>query len=407
MPPRPFETPSTYGYRSVLGSLGVLLAAAGCGAGGRAGAPAGDGAADAIRAGGATGGGAGTGGAGGVTAQDGGGGGGRGTPAPADGGAGTSGQDGSANDAAADAGGVAAPVGPSGGVCVPGASYGNPLPVNRTATLVRGGYANQLEGPVWVAAQRALYFCEGGASVTTGRINKYTPADNMFSVFVDNVGVGGLAVDAQGMLVAGCHDTQRLSRFDPVTGQRTDVPGGSMYLGRPFNQVNDVVVRADGNMYFSDPTYQLAGRPGQGVMAFYRLSPAGEVSRILTSMDPNGVALSPDGAWLYLATSGGPRLQRFALAADGSVVGAGTMWTDPFSDGMAVDCAGNLYLSDAGQTNQIRVVSPTDQPLGSIVGLGGGFVTNSAFGGDDHKTLYITTSQAVYQIQLNVPGFPN
>jgi gluconolactonase len=180
-----------------------------------------------------------------------------------------------------------------------------------------------------------------------------------------------------------------------------------MYMGRPFNQVNDVVVRSDGNMYFSDPTYQLAGRPGQGVMAFYRMSPAGEVTRILTSMDPNGVALSPDGAWLYLATTGGPRLQRFALASDGSVMGAGTTWTDPFSDGMAVDCAGNLYLSDAGQTNQIRVVSPTDQPLGSIIGLGGGFVTNSAFGGDDHKTLYITTSQAVYQIQLNVPGFPN
>jgi gluconolactonase len=291
---------------------------------------------------------------------------------------------------------------------VPGASYGNPLPQNRTATLVRGGFANQLEGPVWVAAQRALFFTEGdGTNVTTGRIQKYTPADGMFTVFVDNVGVGGLAVDTQGMLVGACHDKQALSRFDPVTGQRTEVPNGSTYMGRPFNQVNDVVVRTDGNMYFSDPTYQLGGRPGQDVMAFYRLSPAGVVSRILTSINPNGVALSPDGAWLYLATTDGPPLQRFALASDGSVMGAGTTWTDPFSDGMAVDCAGNLYLSDAGVTNQIRVVSPTDQALGSIIGLGGGFVTNSAFGGDDHRTLYITTSVGLYQIVLNVPGFPN
>jgi gluconolactonase len=286
--------------------------------------------------------------------------------------------------------------------------YGSPLPQVRTATLVRGGFSGELEGPVWVASQKALYFCQAGGSVTTGSIQKYTPADNTFVTFVDNVGVGGLALDPQGMLVAASHDKQRLSRFDPITGARTDVTGGSMYMGKPFNQVNDVVVRSDGNMYFSDPTYQLAGRMGQGVMAFYRLSPAGVVTRIVTADNANGVALSPDGSWLYLATTdNGPPLQRFAVASDGSVAATGTSWTDPTSDGMAVDCAGNLYLSDAGQTNQIRVISPTDQPIGSITGLGGGYVTNSAFGGDNRTTLYITTSQAIYQIALNIPGFPN
>jgi len=213
-------------------------------------------------------------------------------------------------------------------------------------------------------------------------------------------------MDPQGMLVAASHDLQRLTRFDPVTGARTDVAGGSMYLGRPFNQVNDVVVRSDGNMYFSDPTYQLAGRPGQDAMAFYRLSPppASVATRIVVAMNANGVALSPDGRWLYLATTGGPPLQRFAVGDDGSVALTGTTWNFPQSDGMAVDCAGNLYLSD---TNQVRVVSPDGQSIGSITGLTSGFVTNSAFGGDDRKTLYITTSVAVYRIGLNVPGFPN
>jgi gluconolactonase len=74
------------------------------------------------------------------------------------------------------------------------------------------------------------------------------------------------------------------------------------------------------------------------------------------------------------------------------------------SDGMAVDCAGNLYLAGSGQIN---VISPSAQALGSIVGLTAGSVTNSAFGGEDRKTLYVTTSEAVYQIKLNVPGFPN
>jgi gluconolactonase len=293
--------------------------------------------------------------------------------------------------------------GPAGGACPVGGSNGNPLPQNATATLIRGGFS-ELEGPVWVAAQRALYFCEMGATPTTGSIHKYTPADGNFSTFVNNVGVSGLAMDAQGLLVAAAYDQRRLSRFDPVTGQRTDVPGGSTYLGKPFNEVNDVVVRADGNMYFSDPNYGQNGRPGQDVMAFYRLSPAGVVTRIEAAMFPNGIALSPDGAWLYLATTGGGPMRRYALADDGSVTGAGTTWTDPTSDGMAVDCGGNLYLTDG---IRIRVVSPTDQPLGTIAGLGAGYVTNSAFGGDDRKTLYITTGDALYQIRLNLAGFPN
>jgi gluconolactonase len=115
------------------------------------------------------------------------------------------------------------------------------------------------------------------------------------------------------------------------------------------------------------------------------------------------VALSPDGASLYLATTGGGPLQRFALAADGSPMGAGATFISSNSDGMAVDCAGNLYLAAGG----LKVFSATGQSLGSVGGLSSGFTTNSAFGGDDRQTLFITNSTALYQIKLNVPGFPN
>jgi gluconolactonase len=71
---------------------------------------------------------------------------------------------------------------------------------------------------------------------------------------------------------------------------------------------------------------------------------------------------------------------------------------------MAVDCAGNVYFTHAGL---VKVVSPNDEPLGSIDGLGTSYVTNAAFGGEDRKTLYITTGVALYEIALNVPGFPN
>ncbi|HEY0705745.1 MAG TPA: SMP-30/gluconolactonase/LRE family protein [Polyangia bacterium] len=321
---------------------------------------------------------------------------------------GQSGQGGSPPSNGADTGTGAQPasLNPAGFRCPsPAGMTGNPLPAMRTATLIRDRFA-PLEGPVWVESQKALYFCEAGSSVTTGRIHKYTPADNRFVVFAEGVGVGGLALDPEGKLIAAAHDKQRLSRFDPANGQRSDVAGGSAFMGRPFNQVNDVVVRSDGNMYFSDPTYQQGGRIGQGVMAFYRLSPTGMVSRIAIARNPNGVALSPDGMTLYLASTEGPALIRFALGTDGTPMQA-TFWRDRTSDGLAVDCAGNLYLSESANGGQIRVISPTDMPLGSITGLGSGYVTNSAFGGEDRKTLFITTNTALYKITLNLPGFPN
>jgi gluconolactonase len=268
--------------------------------------------------------------------------------------------------------------------------------------LIRAGF-RELEGPVWVASQHALYFCEAGQTPAAGRIHKYTPADGKIVPFLEGIGVGGLAIDVDGKLVAATYDKLRLSRIDPVTGARSDVAGSAAYMGKPFNEVNDVVVRADGNMYFSDPSYG-AGAGNQDAAAFYRLSPAGVVSRIAAAKDANGVALSPDGAWLYLGTTGGPAVQRFALAADGSPTGPGTTWKDPGSDGMAVDCAGNVYFTNAGQ---VKVVSPNDEPLGAIDGLGTSYVTNAAFGGEDRKTLFITTGAALYQITLEVPGFPN
>src|SRR4029453_15641150 len=122
-----------------------------------------------------------------------------------------------------------------------------------------------------------------GGTLTNGRLQKYTPADGKITVFADNVGVGGRALHPQGGVGAAAPDQRPLSPFDPATGQRTDVEGGAMYLGKPFNQVNDVVVRSDGNMYFSDPTYALGGRQGQGGMGFSRLSPDGIASRIVVA----------------------------------------------------------------------------------------------------------------------------
>lgn len=290
-----------------------------------------------------------------------------------------------------------AALGPAGAACPPGMTWGAPLPADLTVTMVRGGFG-VTEGPVWMAAQKALYFSEfEGAN----RIHKYTPADGKFVVFADNVGVNGLTMDDKGMILAASQDMQRVTRFDPVTAARTQLPGADRYMGKTFNAVNDVIARADGNIYFSDPTFMQNNRPGQGVTAVYRLW-NGEVTRLATGKQPNALHISLDGKWLYVTSSGGDPVRRFALNPDGSAGAEGTPIAVP-SESLALDCAGNLYLSSDGK---IRVYTAEGQTIGTFANITAG-ITNLAFGDEDGRTLYITARAALYKIRLNVPGLPN
>jgi gluconolactonase len=290
-----------------------------------------------------------------------------------------------------------ASLGPAGAACPAGAAYGNPLPADLTVTMVRGGFG-VTEGPVWLAAQKALYFAEFEGH---NRIHKYTPADGTFVVFADNVGVNGLTMDDHGMILAASQDMQRVTRFDPVTGARTQLSGADRYMGKPFNAVNDVIARADGNIYFSDPTFMQNNRPGQGVTAVYRLR-NGEVTRVATGKQPNALHISLDGQWLYITSSGGEPVRRFPLDPDGSTGAEGPPIAVP-SESLALDCAGNLYLSSDGK---IRVYTAEGKPIGTFANITAG-ITNLAFGDEDMRTLYITARAALYRIRLEVPGLGN
>ena len=103
-------------------------------------------------------------------------------------------------------------------------------------------------------------------------------------------------------------------------------------------------------MYFTDPTFLNQGRPGQGTTAYYHLSVAGQVTRIGSGPQPNSLGISPDGKWLYVTSSGdgNARVWRHPLNADGTV-GERTEFLNVRSESLAIDCAGNLYLSAAGR----------------------------------------------------------
>lgn len=297
----------------------------------------------------------------------------------------------------------------------PSGPFGEPLAPNpvvqRLFTLDDNGFFN-FEGPVWTGS--ALYFSEisGGNNPPPARINRYVPGAVDFERgVVENSGSNGMALDAAGNLIAATHDVGAISTFQLPGGARGTF-GAQTFMGQRFNSPNDLVLRGDGNLYFTDPSFQAPGNP-QGATRVYRIDPTGAASIVDGSLgNPNGITLSPDGSTLYVASSQG--LRRYALAADGTP-GAGV--TLPLeqglqeADGMAIDCAGNIYTTEHGQ-RRVRVFDPEGNQLASFGGQGtfANGVTNLAFGGPNRTTLFITTlvqnGGGVYSVEANIPGLP-
>ena len=263
-----------------------------------------------------------------------------------------------------------------------------------------------VEGPVWVGD--SLYFTEigSGNNPPPARILKVTGA-GVVSVALDNAGANGLLVDPTGALLGGNHKDGAITRFTFPTLAATPVIAS--FGGQRFNSPNDLTLRADGNLYFSDPDYQAPAPRPQSATRLYRLAPGATTATVIDASrnQPNGVTLSPDGNTLYLTAADG--LYRYPVAVDGAV-GTGTKIVPSIGsgDGMAVDCAGNLYV--AGNATVV-VVAPSGVVLGTINVPGVQATTNAAFGGADHKTLYITalgsgTQSGLFTVTMNVPGYP-
>jgi gluconolactonase len=307
--------------------------------------------------------------------------------------------------------------GRAGAELCPAGPFGSPLPANPQVTkLFSVGENNffNFEGPVWVG--NALFFSEisGGSPPPPANINRFVPPNGMLERgVIDNTGSNGLGVDAQGNLIAATHDIGAISSFQVPSGARGQV-GAQTFNGARFNSPNDLVQRLDGNVYFTDPSFQAPGAPQGGQTRVYRISPEGEASVVdATIGNPNGITLSPDGNTLYV--TGGGRLVRYALAADGTPgAGQDIVLSDGLQtpDGMGVDCAGNIYTTEHDR-RIIRVIAPN----GTEIGRFGGpqafdqNVTNVAFGGPNRTTLFVTTltqgnQGGLFAVELGVPGLP-
>ena len=286
------------------------------------------------------------------------------------------------------------------------AQWPDPLPpegAQRKARQIAANLGGQTEGPVWVASKGVLLFTQFEGTGTQGTIRRLTPPTTV-DTWVMTVGVNGLALDIDGNVLGAAHDVQWISKFNVETKARTNLPEPSDYMGLPFKSVNDLTVRSDGNIYFSDPTWQQGDRPGQAGTSFYRRAPNGTITRLFDGKQPNGVALSPDQNILYLGDESG-QMKKVGLKPDGSIDGApmdfgnNVGWTD----GLAVDCAGNVYVTGG---SGVHVLGPPNGTDRGTITVEGTTTSNAAFGGTDRKTLYITGNGRLHEMKLNVPGFP-
>ncbi|HSF61428.1 MAG TPA: SMP-30/gluconolactonase/LRE family protein [Gaiellaceae bacterium] len=263
------------------------------------------------------------------------------------------------------------------------------------------------EGPVYVAEEDALYFTT--VRTTTVAIKRLELDSGDVSVVVADANqANGMALDRNGHLVVceqgSWKEPARLSRLERATGERETIVDA--VDGLPLNSPNDVVVRRDGSIWFTDPSYgYLQGfRPEPAVPdRLYRVEPyTGDVSVAAIGFDkPNGLSFSLDEQILYVADNGAPHhLLAFDVEEDGNLRGRRrvAVGSPEHPDGLKVDTQDRIYAS---ARNGIHVLAPTGELLGEIELPG---AVNFSFGGRGGNTLFITTDTAVWAAVVNAKG---
>ncbi|MGH7099643.1 MAG: SMP-30/gluconolactonase/LRE family protein [Stellaceae bacterium] len=269
-----------------------------------------------------------------------------------------------------------------------------------------GGPQGPAEGPLWWREGGYLLFSD----IHNNRRMKYEPGKGV-SLFRDGTNrANGLTRDRKGRLLACEHDSRRVTR-EEADGEITVL--ANSFQGRPLNRPNDVVVKSDGSIYFTDP-WTSPNAPQQWDLTFsgvYRLSP--DLSTLTLLVDdfvlPNGLAFSPDESILYINDTRRGHIRAFDLLPSGALarhsdrVFADLRGSEPgVPDGMKVDVEGNVYCGGSGG---LWIIDPAGKKLGRIV-HGATATTNLAFGGSDWKTLYFTSRDHLGAVQVKIPGLP-
>ena len=269
------------------------------------------------------------------------------------------------------------------------------------------------EGPIWNPEGGFLLFSDMPGDTR----RRWEPGASGFTEVASPSNKGnGMTLDNDGRLVVCEHSTSSVVRMDPDgTGSGREVLA-THYGGKELNSPNDVVVKGDGSILFTDPTY---GRmPGFGVerdqeldfQGVYRIPPGGGDPELLVDdfAQPNGLCFSPDESLLYVNDTDRAHIRVFDVAADGSLengrvladgIGTASLEKGDLVDGMKLDERGNVWVTGPGG---VCVFSPEGEHIGTVevpepVG-------NLNWGGPDWNWLFIPATSSVYRIECKVSG---
>jgi gluconolactonase len=282
------------------------------------------------------------------------------------------------------------------------ASYvmGN-APVKQLAT----GF-DWVEGPVWFGDAGCLLFSD----IPNNKILRFTPGVGISTYRAPSNYANGHTRDREGRLISCEHGTRRVSRTE-LDGSITVI--ADAYLGKPLNSPNDVVVKSDGSIWFTDPHYGIMTNY-EGFQSaqelpcnVYRVDPDGTIAAVLTDFNcPNGLAFSPDEQRLYVADTGrmfstdAQHIRVFDIGSGQPKGGAVFNAVSPgCADGIRCDSDGNLW-SSAG--DGVHCLAPDGTLLGKI--LIPEVVSNLCFGGRAKHQLFITATTSLYTVSLNRVG---
>ncbi len=261
------------------------------------------------------------------------------------------------------------------------------LKVEEVAAGFPGG-----EGPVW-ARQGFLIFSD----YSRDRLYKYVPGKAPEVYREDSHGANGNAMDRQGRLYSCEYKARRVTRTDRKGRVEVLV---DRFEGKRLNAPNDIVVRRDGNVYFTDPLFTPLDQRELDFYGVYHVTPKGKIEAIARMKTrPNGITLSPDGKILYVANTDERNIRAYDVdgggAASNERLAIENLPGGP--DGIRTDVKGNLYITARG----VVVYSPDGKLLGKIATPVN--PRNLAFGDSDLRTLYMV-GNSIFRVRLDVAG---
>lgn len=260
-----------------------------------------------------------------------------------------------------------------------------------------------LEGPAYSAAWRCLLFSD----IPNDRVLRWDETSGVVSVFASPAEhANGRTIDRQGRVITCEHGGRRVTRLEH---DGTTTVLADRFEGKRLNSPNDVVERADGSVWFTDPSYGIdsdyEGHRGEseiGGCHVFRIDPDGAVAVVADDfVRPNGLAFSADESQLYVVDTRARHIRRFDVSADGSLAG-GEVFADAGAstwDGVRLDEEGRLWVAaDDG----LHCFHPDGTLLGKL--LLPETASNLTFGGPKRNVVFVTATWAVYVLRLNVCG---